>query len=274
MNDNHTKNSYLFFSLSNEERESAIHFFLEAILKARDHVPGLSRGQCFDEDVNVYLALLFAVSLPEYHEMADPFLSPEPKDVLFWARQAQDPMLCYFIYKVNADHLLVQSTILGDEAQRARQIYLQKGANEERKMATVYYDHASKCHRNIYHKKTGVGEVLEKISRHFDFYQQVLVAVKPEYFKFVNCFRDQIFQQFLAQVNQYEKQSLHPVKMDRFLEIYHEWMMTRNPDLKPKILQLARELKDVDPKFIFDAEKAFHETLPNTESSVQESSGL
>ena len=105
-------NSYLYFSLSNEDRESAIYFLLESILKAKDQSRGLTRTLAFDEDVNIYLAhLLFAISIPEYHDMADPFLSTNTQEVFEWVRETEDPMLRYFIFKVNADHLLVQSSI-------------------------------------------------------------------------------------------------------------------------------------------------------------------
>ena len=102
----------LYFSLSTEERESAIYFLLESILKAKDQSLGLVRTLSFDEDVNIYLAhLLFAVSLPEYQEMAAPFLSKNTEEIFEWIRETEDPMLRYFIFKVNADHLLIQSTI-------------------------------------------------------------------------------------------------------------------------------------------------------------------
>ena len=76
------KAPYLYFSLSSEDRESAIYFLLESILKAKDQSHNLTRTLSFDEDVNIYLAhLLFAVSLPDYHDMADPFLSKNPEEV-------------------------------------------------------------------------------------------------------------------------------------------------------------------------------------------------
>jgi hypothetical protein len=254
------KAPYLYFSLSSEDRESAIYFLLESILKAKDQSHGLTRTLAFDEDVNIYLAhLLFAISLPEYHDMADPFLSTNTQEVFEWVRETEDPMLRYFIFKVNADHLLVQSTIFNPDPFMAKRFSLKKDAkeetNEERLAAILYYNQASRCHAGVYDKRTGVGEVLGKIAGQFDVYRHVLAGVKEDYFKFIECFRDQAFQHFLMKMGAYEKAHLQEIKMEKFLEVYKQWLDARAPELKLKVLQLARELRQLDPQFRFDETK-------------------
>ncbi|MFA7255882.1 MAG: hypothetical protein WC133_07325 [Candidatus Omnitrophota bacterium] len=254
------KAPYLYFSLSSEDRESAIYFLLESILKAKDQTHGLTRTLSFDEDVNIYLAhLLFAVSLPEYHDMADPFLSANTSEVFEWVRETDDPMLRYFIFKVNADHLLVQSTIFNPGPQLAKRFSVKKDGkeetNEERLAAIFYYSQAAKCHAGVYDKKTGVGEVLGKIAGQFDVYRHILTGVKEDYFKFIECFREQAFQHFLVKLNDYEKDHLRDIKMEQFLEAYQGWLSTKSPELKNKILHLTQELSRLDPKFCFDVTK-------------------
>lgn len=254
------KAPYLYFSLSNEDRESAIYFLLESILKAKDQSNGLTRKISFDEDVNIYLAhLLFAISLPEYHDMADPFLSANTHDVFEWVRETEDPMLRYFIFKVNADHLLVQSTIFNPDSSLAKRFPLKKDprneTNEERLAAILYYNQASRCHAGVYDKKTGVGEVLGKIAGQFDLYRHILTGVKEDYFKFIECFREQAFRHFLVKLTSYEKDHLLDIKMEQFLEAYQAWLSTKAPELKPKVLLLAQELGGLDPLFHFDVAK-------------------
>ncbi len=254
------KSSYIYFSLSNEDRESAIYFLLESILKAKDQAHGLTRALSFDEDVNIYLAhLLFAVSLPEYHDMADPFLSTNTNEVFEWVRETDDPMLRYFIFKVNADHLLVQSTIFNPDPQLAKRFSIKKDAsgekNEERLSAILYYNQAARFHAGVYDKKTGVGEVLGKIAGQFDVYRHILSGVKEDYFKFIECFREQAFQHFLIKLSGYEKDHLQDIKMEQFLEAYQRWLSTKAPELKNKIVQLTQELKQLDPQFNFDITK-------------------
>ena len=250
----------LYFSLSSEDRESAIHFLLESILKAKDQSHALPKTMAFDEDVNIYLAhLLFAISLPEYHDMADPFLSTNTQEVFEWVRETEDPMLRYFIFKVNADHLLVQSTIFNPDPLLAKRFSLKKDVkedkNEEHLAAILYYSQASRCHAGVYDKKTGVGEVLGKIAGQFDIYRHVLVGVKEDYFKFIECFREQAFQHFLVKLSGCEKEHLREMKMEKFLEVYQGWLVTKAPELKQRILQLAQELGQLDPQFRFDVAK-------------------
>lgn len=254
------KASYLYFSLTNEDRESAIYFLLESILKAKDQSQDLTRTLSFDEDVNIYLAhLLFAISLPEYHDMADPFLSTDSHEVFEWVRETEDPMLRYFIFKVNADHLLVRSTIFNPDPQLAKRFLFKKDSkeetNEERLAAILYYNQASRCHAGVYDKKTGVGEVLGKIASQFDVYRQILAGVKEDYFKFIECFREQAFQHFLVKLNGYEKDHLRDIKMEQFLDAYQGWLSTKAPELKNKILHLAQELGQLDAQFHFDVTK-------------------
>ncbi|OQA57362.1 MAG: hypothetical protein BWY42_00598 [Candidatus Omnitrophica bacterium ADurb.Bin277] len=248
---------FLFFQLSNEERESAIRYLLEAILKVRDSDPELARGNFFDEDVNVYLAhLLFAMSLPEYHDMADPFLSSEPKEITEWVKQTDDPMLRYFIYKVNADHRLVHSTIFSDRpAAEIKRIIFRREENGESRLAVAYYDHASRYHKGIYHKRTGVGEVLDKIAARFDVYSRVLFRIREDYFQFVDCFREQAFRHFFLKLERYEKESRKDLTLDRFLEAYQKWLSLRTPEARRETLALAGELAEIDPNFRFDPSK-------------------
>ena len=251
---------YLYFGLSNEDRESAIYFLLESILKAKDQSRGLTRTLGFDEDVNIYLAhLLFAISIPEYHDMADPFLSSNSQEVFEWVRETEDPMLRYFIFKVNADNLLVQSTVFNPDSELAKRFPFKKdnteAVNEEAMAAVLYYNHASRCHEGLHEKKTGVGEVLEKIAGDLGLYQKILAGVRSDYFRLIDSFRDQAFQHFYAKMDGYEKQYLKEIKMGHFLEAYQGWLLQRDPVQKSKVLSLAQELQRLDPEFRFDNTK-------------------
>lgn len=263
MSENKTQNleaRFLYFQLSNEERESAIYFLLESILKVREEVNSLAPMSSFDEDVNIYLAhLLFAMSLPDYHEMADPFISTNPQEVFEWVRQTEDPMLRYFIFKVNADNLLIQSTIFNPNPGETKRSWIKRDKkeekNEDRLAAILYYNHAARSHKGIYDKRTGVGEVLGKIAGNLDLYRHILVHVREDYFKFIDCFREQAFQHFLVKLGVYEKEHRREIKMEQFLEAYQGWLQTKYPGSKNRVLQLAQELKQLDPQFNFDVNK-------------------
>ncbi|MBI3307094.1 MAG: hypothetical protein HYZ84_04745 [Candidatus Omnitrophica bacterium] len=250
----------LYFDMSKQERDSAIRYLLGAIINSRNQSNFPSNYYTFDEDVNVYLAhLLFAVSLPEYHEMAEPYLSLESSDILKWVRATEDRTIRYFIFKVNADHLLIHSAIFDDLDPKNKYKIFNRSEKHFRELAKLYYDQAAAYHKRIYRKKTGVGEVLQKVSKYFEAYQGMLRTVRRDYFNFLNSFRDQVFHHFMSEVANYEKSFLKKNKMDHFLDLYAQWLETKNPELKAKILASARELQLIDPNFKFDSLRQLRE---------------
>ena len=250
--------SWLYFDVTTQERDSAIRYILGSIINARNQANFPSNYYLFDEDVNIYLAhLLFAMSLPEYHEMAEPYLSIETSDVLQMVRQTEDRTIRYFIFKVNADHMMIHTAIFDDLGKKNQYRFFNRPAQHYQGLAKLYYDQAAAYHKRIYRKQTGIGEVLEKISRYFDQYQSVLKIAKRDYFNFINHFRDQAFSQFMTEVKDYEKEALSKLKMDTFLDVYGRWLDTKDPALEPQILRASEELKYLDPQFQFDPHQ-FH----------------
>ena len=58
--------------------------------------------------------LLFAVSMPNYGYIAEQYVSLDPKEVDVLVEMADDNYLKYFVYKVNADNLLLQLGLYHD----------------------------------------------------------------------------------------------------------------------------------------------------------------
>lgn len=246
----------LYFDISKQERDSAIRYLLQTVIKSRCEGRFPSNCYTYDEDVNVYLAhLLFAVSLPEYHEMAEPYLSTDTSDILRWVRATEDRTIRYFIFKVNADHLLMHTAVFDDLQGKRSKKFFKKTDKHYQEIAKLYYEQAAAYHKRIYRKKTGVGDVLTKLAHYFECYQDVLMQIRRDYFHFVNSFRDNAFDQFVGEIKQYEKKALCKEKMDYFLDLYADWMTSKNPILAGEIAHLADELKDLDPNFQFDMDK-------------------
>lgn len=244
--------SKLYFDISNQERDSAIRYLLGAIIKSRTESNFPSNQNGFDEDVNVYLAhLLFAISLPEYHEMSEPYLSTETSDILQWVRATEDRTIRYFIFKVNADHILIHTAIFDDIVKKPQMPSFKRSANHYRELAQVYYEQAAQYHQRIYRKQTGVGEVLIKIAKDFDAYQNLLKHVRKEYFGFMNHFRDQVFSQFMQQMHGYEKENFLKIKIDELLDMYSRWKQTQDPQLGSQIQLRAKMIRELDPDFHF-----------------------
>jgi hypothetical protein len=250
---NEVNDSKLYFDISKQERDSAIRYLLGSIIKTRKEHNFPSNHYTFDEDVNVYLAhLLFAVSLPEYHEMAEPYLSLDTSDILRWVRATEDRTIRYFIFKVNADHILIHTAVFDDIAGKHDKKNLKRSHKHFQELAQLYYDQAAQYHQRIYRKQTGVGEVLQKMARYFESYQGLLKHVRRDYFGFMNSFRDKAFDHFMTEMTSYEKESQKRRKLDEFLDLYARWLNTRQPALEQEIYRRVAELKQIDSDFTFD----------------------
>ncbi|MBN1688396.1 MAG: hypothetical protein JW893_04790 [Candidatus Omnitrophica bacterium] len=257
--ENEINSNCLYFDFTQEERDSAIRYLLGLIIKSRNEGNFPSNYYTYDEDVNIYLAhLLFAVSLPEYQEMAEPYLSLDTSDVLNWVRNTEDRTIRYFIFKVNADHLLIHSAVFNDLNGQKRPKMFKRSPKHFQELAKLYYEQAASYHRRIYRKKTGVGDVLQKLAQYFESYQAVLSVVRRDYFNFMNQFRDHVFKSFTKELNQYEAGLEKKIKMDRFLDLYGKWLEDKSPILEKEIVELALQLKRIDPEFKFDIQKYFH----------------
>lgn len=263
--DKQPEKNYFYFDMTTNERDSALRFLLTSILKTRESHPFLKRKEGSDEDVNVYLAhLLFAVALPEYHEMADPYLSKHSSDVMTWVNGTEDRTIRYFIYKVNADHLLIHSTLFQDLKYNGKNKSFFRSPEEYyRELAMLYYTEAAKYHQQMNRKKTGVGRVLEKVAADFGYYQRILEIVRDDYFAFMNSFREKHFNNFLSEVSSYEKDNFYDEKMDEFLAAFYEWNQAQNEAMRAKVEQLAADLKRINPEFSFDLSRGRSNKSPS-----------
>lgn len=251
------KDHYLYFDISKHERDSAIRYLLGIIVNTRQESNFPSNYYVYDEDVNVYLAhLLFAVSLPQYHEMARPYLSLDSSEILRWIRATDDRTIRYFIFKVNADHILVHTAVFEDlEKQNNIHKILQRTPKHYQELAKLYYEQATAYHRRMYRRQTGVGEVLKKVSDYFECYQTLLKRVRKEYFNFLNSFRDQAFRHFVINLKHYEVEIRCRQLMDQFLDVYGKWLSTKDPKLVGPVMEISEELKRLDPAFQFDPDR-------------------
>lgn len=244
------KEPHLYFDVDKNERDNAIHFLLGAILRSRVDL-GIDRTiEEFDEDVNVYLAhLLFAIALPEYKELAEPYLSAESSDVLRWIKATEDRTIRYFIFKVNADHLLIHLALFDDLTEKSWRGPFQSSERHFTELGKLYYQQASSYHSRIYRKRTGVGDVLQKLGRHFDIYSGLLRTVRRDYLHFVTRFRDQAFDRFMEELNRFERESDKKTKTDHFLDVYSQWLKTKDPRLESEVHWAVQELRRFDPDF-------------------------
>ena len=241
---------YYYFDIPKQERDSSIAFLLNSLLKSRAICKLASNENEFDEDVNIYLAhLLFAASLPDYQNAVKRYLSRNVSEMADLIDRNEDKIVRYFIYKVNADHLMVHLGIF-QNLESSRELY---GKTEQQfsSMAEAFYKQAATYNRKIYRRETAVGTVLEKLSTGFSKYKTILRFTRKEFFHFANRFHDEPFQKFCDDVSRYEREIKLNEAIDQFLDSYAEWIRTKAIDAKLKMIQRAKTLRELDPDFSF-----------------------
>jgi hypothetical protein len=248
--------SYKYFDLKRNERDTVIGYLLNTLLQARRVCRIPSNDKAFDEDVNIYLAhLLLAFSLPDYQALTRRYLNLNASDLMELVDQSQDKVMRYFIYKVNADYLLVHLGIFHDLAS-APADFFRKSERQFVEMGQSYYEQASEYNHQIYRKHTAVGEVLEKLSHHFGDYKKILEVMRSEFFHMMkkissveSCPPRESFEDLGKLLSCVELE----YKQNEFLDLYSEWLKTRSVDLAGKLRRLAEEIKSLNPSFGFDS---------------------
>ncbi len=245
----------LYFDFSKEEKDYAIRFLLDAVIRSRGNCGMPSNYKDYDEDVNVYLAhLLFAVSTSTYQKLIQKYLVIYPTDLVNLVENADDNYVKYFIYKINADNLLVHLSVFQDLMRNMNMKNNLCGKNEEQfsQTARSYYEQAALFNQRIYRKKTAVGDVLDKLARHFDQYCLILQVTRKDFFHFANRFKDLEFSEFIRNMNDYERNVVLKEKQDTFLDLYQEWVKNKNDEsLRERINKLCEEIHQLDSQFQF-----------------------
>ncbi len=246
---------YFYFDIPKQERDSAIGFLLNALIKSRSACRLPSNQSAFDEDVNIYLAhLLFAASLPDYQGAVQRYLSTNVSEMAELIEKNDDRIIRYFIYKVNADHLMVHLGVF----QNLENEHHAFGKSDQQfsSMAQNYYHQAASYNRRIYRRETAIGSVLEKLAEGFERYKTILRFARKEFFHFANQFHDEPFQKFCEEVTRFERDQKLNDAIDRFLDSYAEWIRTKGVEERLRLVERAKELEAIDPGFSFPLEEA------------------
>lgn len=236
------------------EVEPTFFFMLNCLLYSRLEKGYPSNQDFYDEDVNVYLAnLLCSFMNPEYHRRARAYLSPYDTSLFEKIENSADARLKYTIYKTNADFLLISIGIFDNPVGRRPDTAQLFRNSEEASMGRgkAYYHFAYTYSQSAFKKSAGITDILEKLSRGFERYAEILSHMRGEYFNILDRLSD-------GEVYHLER-SIDPNKatrelaalQDEFLDIYSEYLRTRNPALRGRIEELASRIRRLDDTFEF-----------------------
>jgi hypothetical protein len=236
-------------------REAAFPFIMECFLKSRGESGNPSNVDYYEEDVNIYVASLLSMLLdPVYYVQVQKYVSDYDAGVFDKVRNTSDNRLRYWVYKANADHLLVSLGVFGrgreDEAAPGR--HGRETASQAAGRAKTYYDFARSYCELLTGSSSGPSEVLAKLSMGFEKYVRILDHMRGEYFNIIDTLSDGELFHLQREIEQVKEKEYVSGKYDELLDLYLEWKVTGNDNLLAELRLIARELKKLDPSFNFE----------------------
>lgn len=241
------------------EIEPTALFMMNCLMYSRLEVGIPSNQDFFDEDVNVYLAnLLTSFMNPEYHERARKYISRYDHSLFEKVKDSDDVRLKYTIYKTNADFLLISIGIFRNPGMtRTGSKNSLRNDNEEVYMgrAKSYYQFAYSYSQSVFRKATAVSEVLEKLSRGFERYVQILSHMRGEYFNILDRLSKGDIYHLERSIDRHASSDELKKLQNDFLDLYSSYMKSQNEKTKQKLRDLVRRIQELDESFRFNMDE-------------------
>lgn len=237
--------------------EPTFFFMLNCLLYSRLETGNPSNQDFYDEDVNVYLTnLLCSFMTPEYHHRAKKYLSRYDTNLFSKIEKSNDVRLKYTIYKTNADFLLISIGIFRNPTNgKLKATPLFKNSEEAHMgRAKTYYNFAYTYSQSMFKRTTGIGEVLEKLSKGFERYVEILSHMRGEYFNILERLSTGEVYHLEREIDTARASKELKVLQDRFLDKYSEYLKTRDPKMKDELEEMVREIRRLDSSFNFHIE--------------------
>ncbi len=244
------------FDLKDASRDlqPTYYFMINCLLYSRMETGLVANQDCYDEDVNVYLAhLLHSFINPEYVEQSRKFLSKYDIDVFRRLSGASDARLKYTIFKTNSDFLLVSVGIFDNPVvpagARAR---LQPSEEAYVGRGKTYYHFAYTYAQQMHRRNAGVSEVLEQLSKGFEKYLRILSHMRGEYLDLMKTFAQGEVYHLERSLDENSRQEQLRVKQDELLELYSAWRDAPLPETVENLERVVGEIRQINPAFRFE----------------------
>lgn len=235
--------------------ENAYFFMMNNLLHSRMEAGFPSNDDCFDEDVNVYIAgLLTSLIFPRSGDDAARGLLSGDASLFNAVEAATGTREKYRIYRRSADRILVSLGIFKNarlnRPDSVPHLALPDAAHIGR--GKSYYAIARAYAAQVYRRNTAIGDVLGKLSDNFERYLGVLSLMGGEH---LNIFKQLSAGELFHLENAprpAEKNVDLAIQHDRFLDLYSNYLKEKSPRAKKALLEAVREIRAIDPSFEFD----------------------
>jgi hypothetical protein len=244
--------SYLDLSRPGDPREQTAYFVLDSLLRSRIDCGFESNSARYDEDVNVYVVDMLSslIRSPGFAAAAGREI-----DVFERVRDSQDPREKSRVYRANADHLLVSTSLFVDTpyVERGGQRDFDDEARDRIGRGKAYYRWAALFLERARAGSPVFARVLHDLSVDLERWVEVLFHMRGEYFHLYERLRDdQLVALGESRGDEEPTDASVDVLRNEFLDAYWGWHQC--PDVASRaILDAAvRRLRSTDPSFRFD----------------------
>jgi len=162
--------------------------------------------------------------------------------------------LKYTIYKTNADFLLISIGIFRNpDGSRpgTKDAFMKDNEEVYVGRAKAYYQFAYSYSQSMFRKATAISEVLEKLSRGFEQYVDILSYMRGEYFNILERLSSGDVYHLERAIDRAESDRELRALQDQFLDMYSEYMKTNKAELKEQLRELAKKIQRIDESFRF-----------------------
>lgn len=236
-----------------EDIETSYFFMLNCFLHSRIHTGIESNTECYDEDVNVYIAhLLNAHVSPGYLERVSSTIAQHDADLREMVEQSGSERARYEIYKANADFLLMGVAVfdmfdhhdpLRPEMHTPKEILVGRAA--------AYYAIASASAAKLGAGTNALSETLAKISQGIDRYVRVLSYMRGQYLGLIRPYSAGELFHLDRAIEEIQRGEAIERQRNEFLDTFQEWRKTGMKSLKKRLAEQAELLREIDPTFRF-----------------------
>ena len=235
--------------------EDAYFFMMNSLLHSRMEAGFPSNDICFDEDVNVYLAsLLTSLIFPRNGDDGGRGILPVDASLFEAAEAAAGTREKYRMYRRSADSLLVSLGIFKNARLKRPDSVPHLATSDEAHIGRgkSYYAIARAYAAQVHRRNTAIGDVLGKLSDHFERYLGVLSLMGGEHLNIFKQLSDGELFHLESAPRPAEKSAELALRHDRFLDLYSSYLENKSARAKAALIEAVREIRAQDPSFEFD----------------------
>jgi len=234
--------------------QTSYFFMLNCLLHSRVHTGIESNTEFYDEDVNVYLAHLLNAHIdPRYVARTSDLLVPDDATLHRMIADAPDDRQRYELYRANADFLLIAVTIFDvfedRHFNRHPAFHVPRESHVGR--AALYYALAAAYAARLGRGAAALAPTLTKISEGIESYVRILSYLRGHYLDLIRRYSPGELFHLERSIQEIERGEMIEQMRNEFLDTYHAWLKTGVSELKAKLAEQARMLKEIDPTFQF-----------------------